>query len=448
LRVFWNGGRESFRTNASALKEQFTQNPMALLVRPLQVLRMYVSRDSDERLYYAYTQLARGHAVAEAEVADRRAVTVDELRIRPGNEARFPHRDFSVEYPPLVWAAILPPAWLSDSLATYRLAFGLWMALATLGTVLLAWRLQRRLAPDAHFSDTAKMAFFLLFALGPILVVRFDIVPAFLTLLAVERAVSRKPLHAGLALGAGVACKIYPIFFAPVFLTVWLASGRTEGWKQWRGFVTGLTVSLAVLLLPFLIVAPVGFLTDIMGHALRPLEVEAVLGTPFLLFEGARTFHASGCINLAAPGTDQMVRLSGWLFLASFAATLPVIYRAAKLDLATGLLNGSMLVLLAFFCTTRVLSGQYLIWIVPFLLIRRSQRPIWLVLGVGSAMVLAQIWYPLLWGQIVQLRMPGLALLIARNLLLMVLFAGYWTKTVRLSRRVPAIAPAAEFAGA
>ena len=391
---------------------------------------MYVSRDSDERLYYAYTQLVRGREFSPTFIADRRAVSVEQLRIRPGSEWRVPYRDFSVEYPPLAWAAILPPAFLASSLGGYRLAFGLWMALLTFGTVMLAWRLRRRLMPHAELQGTARASFLLLLALGPILVIRYDILPAFFTLLAVERAIARRPFQAGLALGAGAMCKIYPLFLAPVFVAAWLGSEREQSKKSLLRFGVGMAASVAAILVPFVLIAPSG-LADLVGHSLRPLEIESVLGTPFLLYPGAHSFHASGCINLAAPGTEMAARLSGWLFLAVLAGCLPAIYRMAKADLATGMIDGCLLVLLGLLCTSKVLSAQYLIWLVPFLFIRHERQPQWLVWGLGLAMALAQVWYPMLWGQIVNLRLPGVGLLMARNLLLAVLFAAYVVTTRR-----------------
>lgn len=394
---------------------------------------MYVSRTSDERLYYAYADLARGRLVSESDVAERRAVTVDELRIRPGDGWRLPHRDFSVEYPPLFWAAILPPALVSDSLQSYRLNFGLWIAFATLATVVLAWRLRRHSEPDVHFSATAKTGFFLLLALGPILVLRFDIFPAFLTLLAAERAVARKPLHAGFALGAGAACKVYPIFLVPVFVAAWLGSDDVPPSRQVRTFGLGLVLSLAIVIGPFLLLAPAGFLSDMAGHAARPLEVESVLGTPFLLLKSAYTFHAFGSINLGANGTATAARLSGWLFLAALAGVVAATYRAAKSSFATAVLNGCVLTLLAFFCTSKVLSAQYLIWIVPFLCAQHERRPFWLAAGIWVAMALAQIWYPALWYQIVHLHSVGPVLLIVRNTILGILFGSYLIAVTRRS---------------
>lgn len=428
--AFWNSGREGYRTNSEALKQQFLSSPTGLLYSPWQLLRMYVSRDSDERLYYAYTQLVRGREFSPTFIADRRAVSVEQLRIRPGSEWRVPYRDFSVEYPPLAWAAILPPAFLANSLGGYRLAFGLWMAILTFSTVMLAWRLRRRLMPHAELQGTARASFLLLLALGPILVIRYDILPAFFTLLAVERAIARRPFQAGLALGAGAMCKIYPLFLAPVFVAAWLGSEREQSKKSLLRFGVGMAASVAAILVPFVLIAPSG-LADLVGHSLRPLEIESVLGTPFLLYPGAHSFHASGCINLAAPGTETAARLSGWLFLGVLAGCLPAIYWMAKADLATGMIDGCLLVLLGLLCTSKVLSAQYLIWLVPFLFIRHERQPQWLVWGLGLAMALAQVWYPMLWGQIVNLRLPGVGLLMARNLLLAVLFAAYVVTTRR-----------------
>jgi hypothetical protein len=413
------------------MEKQIAENPAGFLWPPWQLLRMYVSRSSDEKLYYGYTELLRGREVSQDAMAEKRAVSVEELRIRSGTAFRLPHRDFSVEYPPLLWAAIFPPALFANSLPVYRLTFGLWMALGALATALVAWKIRRRSDPNEAFSATAKVAFLMLLALGPLLVIRFDMVPAFLTLLAAERAVSRKPLQAGLALAAGVACKIYPLVLAPVFVAAWLGAGTPAKWKQIGRFFSGLALVSVIFLGPFLLLAPREFILDLSGHAHRPLEVESVLATPFLLVKGAYTFHAFGCCNLWAPGSDIAARISGPLSLVVLAGVLLITYRAAKRDFAAALTEGCALLLLGMLCTAKVLSSQYLIWILPFFWIRKGRRSWRLSLGVGVAMVLAQVWYPLLWSHITELRPAGVGLLLARNSLLIALFVGFLIQVVQ-----------------
>lgn len=448
LLSLWNAGRESYRTGSAALRQQLAQDPWALARKPWELLRIYVSRDSDEKLYYWYTELVRGRAGVEARIADRRATTIEGLRVRPGEGARLPHRDFSVEYPPLMWLAILPPALLADSLPAYRLSFGLWMSLVALAGVGWSWRLRRRLAPGERFAETARTALPLLLGLGPILAVRFDILPAVLTLLAAERAVAQKPVQAGLALGAGAACKIYPIILAPVLVAAWLGAGGGERWRRVRGLLVGLGASLAVLLGPFLWLAGSGLRADLSLHSLRPLQIESVLATPFFYQAASYSFHAFGGANLAAPGADVVAGLSPVLSAGALALTLVMIYLRARTGFNQAVIHGCVLALLACLCTAKVLSSQYLTWLIPFLCVRLDHEPRWLRPGIVLAMILGQIWYPLLWPAVVQLRPAAIALVVARNGLMTTLFVGM--VVVLLPRRAeaaPALSVACDRAG-
>jgi len=423
LLLLFNSGKEAYRLNSSQLQRQLKEDPGQLFKRPWDPIRMYVSRNSDERQYFVYTQLLRGGDVDRADLAERRAVPVEDLRISSGHHVRFPHRDFSVEYPPLFWAAIFPPAWLVDSLSGYRLSFGLWMACLMLVTVLLAWRIRNRGNSQVSLGKVSQRAFWLCLAIGPLLVIRFDILPALLTVLSVECLLARRLGLSGFTLGLATTAKVYPILLIPILIA---AIAGEIGWKaslpRLIRFSSGLILAIAAVTLPFIIRARSGFWADLISHAQRPLEIESVLGTPLLLFKGSHSFHAFGCINLAAPGSVAMAWISCPLTLLLIGFSSWLTFRAAIDDRRRALVEGCLLALLAALVGAKVLSAQYILWPLPFVLAMEGRRGWWYSVALGMAALLAQIWYPLLWRAVVGLEPAAIALLVVRNSLLVALF--------------------------
>ena len=433
LLLLFNSGKEDYRTNSSLLQQQLKEEPRQFLKRPWNLVRMYVSRNSDERQYFAYTQLLRGADVDRADLSERRAVSQEDLRISNGSQMRLPHRDFSVEYPPLFWVAILPPAWFVNTLAGYRLSFGLWMACMMFATVLLAWDMRRRSDSEVSLADVSQRAFWLCLTIGPLLVIRFDVFPALLTALAAECILARRLGLAGFVLGLAIVVKVYPILLVPVSFAV--IAGEV-GWKasvpNLVRFSTGLILAVAVVVLPFLAVTKYAFIADLASHAQRPLEIESVLATPLLLFESSHSFHSFGSINLAAPGSVAMAWISGPLTLLLVAFSAWLTFRVAVRDRRLALVEGCLLTLLAALIGSRVLSAQYILWPLPFVLAMGGRQGRLCAIALGVAALLAQLWYPLFWKAVVELKPGAIALLIARNSLLVAIFVGTAIRLVRL----------------
>jgi hypothetical protein len=434
----FNAGSDQYRSGSKGPFRKFLDDPAAMLWPPWQVLQSYVSRNSDEHLYYDYTQLARGLPVSSDEVAQKRTTSVESLRIadRPG--WRMPYRDFSVEYPPLVWAAILPPSWVVHSLHGYRLAFGLWAGLLTLAAAVAAVRLRRQREPGLSARLAYRRVTWLLLAIGPLLAIRFDILPALLTILAVERTTARRWGWAGLALGLGAAAKIYPAVLLPQFALA--ALGSTPPGRRWRAvwrLVAGTGAAVAITCAPFLLTAGHGFLSDMNGHALRPLEVESVLATPLLFLRGVHTFFGFGCLNLAAPGAETAAWLSGPLAVLLLGLAGAITYRLARFDLHRAVVEGTTLALLGLLCAAKVLSPQYLIWLVPLVLALPGRTGRWLSGTIGVAAILAQVWYPTLWSRLEALRLDAVVMVACRNLILVVSLLFLARALVRAKSVVP-----------
>src|SRR5439155_14522832 len=147
--------------------------------------------------------------------------------------------------------------------------------------------------------------------LGSVVLTRFDLWPALLTAAALAALLSgRVRLGHGL-LGAGVLAKVWPGVLVPLaFAHVWRTRGRREA-------LTCLGVAaavVAVVVLPFLVLAPHGVWTSFERQLSRPLQIESlgaalIVVSHHLFGTGVTMILTRGSQNLA--GTAATV--FGWV---------------------------------------------------------------------------------------------------------------------------------------
>jgi hypothetical protein len=276
------------------------------------------------------------------------------------------------EYPLLallpVSLTIVPP------LPDFITVFALWMLGLFVALVLV---LARRASPRV------AEVFAIYVALGAWATVlgRYDLVPAAVTLAALWAALGGRFRLAYALLAAGALLKLYPALLVPVVaIEQWRASGR--GWPN-RELLAGVGLFCALTAAGFaiaLLLDPAGWLGPFTYNAKRPLQVESVPATLLWL---------SGFAGLpVAPnksfGSTNLVGLLGTpLGLAAdvaLVAGLVWVYAsqaAGRLKLAAAIPCCLLVVIAA----GRVLSPQYLLWVLPFLaLAQRRLDPWWLVI--------------------------------------------------------------------
>ncbi|HEX4351476.1 MAG TPA: hypothetical protein VHZ95_01155, partial [Polyangiales bacterium] len=118
---------------------------------PIGVLRAYLRGESDERLYLEYSNLLLHGRADMAYIAERQ----NDPRVNVALHGRpFPYRDVRLEYPPLAFLAILPPALLSVDYSIYRSGFIAYMLLVHFLNLWLGWRL---LSPPLMAAEPAAV---------------------------------------------------------------------------------------------------------------------------------------------------------------------------------------------------------------------------------------------------------------------------------------------------
>jgi Glycosyltransferase family 87 len=302
-------------------------------------------------------------------------------------DGQFPYRDFAVEYPP----AALPVFWLptlggGDS-DDYRRRFeGLMAALGVACVLLVAVLSSSFWAPV--FVGLAPLA------LGAVYLSRFDLWPVTLTLVAIGLLLAGRPRLGLGALGVGVAAKLYPAVLAPIFVAhVWRTHGRREALVGLGAFVG----VVAAILLPFAVVSPGGLWDAFWQQAGRPLQIES-LGAGLLLaahhlFGLDLTMESShGSQNLDG-GTADALAVISTLLQAAVLVVLWVWYARGPAT-RDRFLIACAAATCAFVAFGKVLSPQFLIWLVPLVPLVRGRRGLVASGVLAAALVLTQLWFP------------------------------------------------------
>jgi uncharacterized membrane protein len=306
-----------------------------------------------------------------------------------------PYRDFAVEYPPAALPVFVLPAIGDGDSDTYRRRFeGL---MAAFGAVLVVCVALALVALGAGLGRLAATVGFVALApllLGSVMLSRFDLWPAMLVAAALAALVSgRLRLGSGL-LGLGVAAKIWPGVLVPLVVTyVWRTRGRREAW-----ICTGVLAAVVVVcFLPFLVLAPADVLDSVWRQARRPLQIES-LGSALLL-AGHQMFgldvtmkSSSGSQNLQGSLPDAIALVQG-LIQAAVLIALWVLFARGPAT-RERLVRYAAAAVVAFVALGKVLSPQFLVWLLPLVPLVRGRRGLVASAMLAIALVLTQLWFP------------------------------------------------------
>lgn len=293
-----------------------------------------------------------------------------------------PFRDFDFEYPP----GALLPLWIAgdDDVA---------MSLLMLGCSLVAQG-----AAWAIGGARAGWSMVLLAPLAGALVrTHFDLFPVALTMAGLALVVARPrrgAVEAGLVLLAlGTMTKLWPAAVAAV-VVVWLA-GRGETRLAVRSALAFGVVVLAVGV-------PFAALGDFPGsmvrfHVDRPVQIESTAATVLEVVGGSSVtgdpvrhdaFKSNG-LDGGAAGAVQALST-----LALIAASLAVLWLAWRRPSTDALVLACLAVTLAFVAFSKVLSPQYVTWLLPLAALAYGRGARLAPALVALAALVTQLWFP------------------------------------------------------
>jgi hypothetical protein len=280
------------------------------------------------------------------------------------NHGEIPYRDFYDEYPPGSVPFFAAPVLISD--AHYVLVFKLLMTACGVGFVACATWILRRLGLGYARLVPVVLAPALL---GPLFFNRYDPVPALFGSLALVALLRGRDRAAGSLLGIATAVKLYPAVALP------LAFRRI---RELRGAAAGFAAALAVLVLPFAALSPGGVGFSAWTQAKRHLQLES-LGSSLLLVLSKLGIHHEHWVA-GAPSTNDLggalAETVGTISsLGAFALVLLVArayWRGPDTD--ARLVTAWAAAVSAFVVFGKVLSPQFLVWLVPLVPLAAGRR--------------------------------------------------------------------------
>ena len=353
-------------------------------------------------------------------------------------EGRVPYRDFAVEYPPGALPFFALPALSNEGDDDgFRHAFEalIWVA-GALAVVFAALAL--RGVGAARPRTWAALAFISLapLALGSVVLSRYDLWPAAITIAAVAALAFGRTRIGSAALGLGFATKLYPGLLLPLALAhAWRRRGAREALRSATAFLA----VVAAVVLPFLALSPGGVWHSIVRQATRPLQIES-LGAGFLLVAhqlwgaGITMRSSAGSQNLVATGSGAIAAVQTVLQIGALIG-IWFAYARGPAD-RERLIRWSAAAVCAFVALGKVLSPQFLIWLVPLVPLVRGRRGVIASVFLATALVLTQVWFPFrYWRLALQFDATASWLVLARDFVLLGLFTALvWPERARASR--------------
>jgi hypothetical protein len=327
-----------------------------------------------------------------------------------------PYRDFDLEYPPgalpVFWLPTLGPADHYSSIFEMLM----WVCAAAMLVLVVSAADSLGASPRRLLATAVFVGLFPLL-LGTVVLTRYDLWPAALTAAALAAVLSGRERLGLAVLGIAVAAKIYPVVLLPVLLIyLWKRHGRSEAAIGLGAFAA----AFAVIVAPFALIAPEGLADSLERQLGRPLQIES-LGSSLLLAAKQLGLYdpvvvsSHGSQNLAGSLPDalagvqtvlQAALLVGvWILFARGTATQTRLVAACA---------GSVVVFVAF---GKVLSPQFLIWLLPVVPLVAGRIGLAAAGFLGAALVTTHLWFPTRYWDLVDLQPVGWLALV-RNVLL------------------------------
>jgi uncharacterized membrane protein len=336
---------------------------------------------------------------------------------------------FALEYPPGAIPPLAVPSLPRSHYIPWFHAFEFACLLVSVAAVAVALEgvaERRRLAAVAVVGAAPAL-------LGQLSLNSFDLWPAALAAVAVAAVVRGHPKVGFVLLGVAAAAKLFPVLLAPALVTY---VSRRHGRAEARQAVRAGVLTVAAIFTPFAILGPGGLKFSLQEQATRGLQVESLggsvlgvarqLGAGFHVVESTAPFS----YNVAGSFASVLATVSSIVVVVA-AALVWWALRTQNVDRerTTFAVAGTAVAFVAF---AKVLSPQYLLFLVPLVPLVQSVAAVGLFV---VALALTQLWarFPQPFAQVAALQ-ELIWVTFARNVVLVLLFG----VLVRRLRRVEA----------
>lgn len=345
-----------------------------------------------------------------------------------------PYREVGFEYPPLAAPLIALPGLVSLDPETYRYGFAVLAFMLACGVLVATGRL-------AALGGGREWVALLVVGLAPVATgamirTHFDLAPV-LCLVAGLAAIGARRSKTGFALfGIGGALKLFPLVAVPIAVA-WLLGQRRRAEAA-----TGLAVATVAVALT--VGAAIGLSVEGAGNAVeyhveRPVQIESLPASVLNAIEEAggeapEPVNSHRSDGLRHPAADALE--VG--FLALFGIVVVALtMAAARLRDVRGLALAALTGAAAFATFGKVLSPQFMLWLVPLAAVAWAWGMYALAVVTTAAISVTLVWFPERYFDLVARDDELLAVVAGRNvllLLMLVLAAWEMRRLVRASR--------------
>ncbi|MGW0855798.1 glycosyltransferase 87 family protein [Streptomyces sp. NPDC002690] len=348
----------------------------------------------------------------------------------------FPPGDVTWQYPPAAALPVLAPGLLP--FLEYATAFSVLVLVCD--ALVLGMLLRAGSRPGARRAG-AWVWVAGVPLLGPTVYARYDLMVAAVAVAGLLAGV-RRPRVLGALAAFGALLKVWP-----VLVLLGTAPGRVTR-RAWSAAV----VVAGVVAAGFWLAMPGAF--GFLAHQRdRGTEIESLGGLVLHLARRSgwpgRIELTYGSMEFLGPGVDLVSSLALWLSVAGFGWLVVWRLRARTFTAHTAA-DAAFTAVLVFTTTSRVISPQYLVWLVGLAAVclvfpgSRMRRPVWLVLLACPVTFLE---FPLGFVHVVASDGTGVALLLVRNGLLVaatvIAAARLWRAAEPVPAEAVAVGPAA-----
>jgi uncharacterized membrane protein len=290
---------------------------------------------------------------------------------------QIPYFDHHLEYPVVMGAAMEGAAWtvrhVSDPASRGREFYDVTVALlvaclvgGVLATAYCAGRSRRWTALLVAFSPALILAAF----------INWDLLAMALTMAGLAAWAARRPVLAGALIGVAVATKFYPVICLLPLFALCLRAGRLR--QFWQALAAAAAAWL-LLNVPLALAAPAGWATFYRFSASRGADWGAI----WYFFE---VEHWPVVGQLSVPAIN-LISLAIFVVACALVAALALMApRRPRLPQLIFLATA------AFLLTNKVWSPQYVVWLVPLVVLARPRLGAYLTWQAAEVGYFYAIW--------------------------------------------------------
>src|SRR5215469_12641806 len=284
---------------------------------------------------------------------------------------KVPYVGHHVEYPVVMGGVMQAAAWVVRHVADPALRG---QAFYDVTVALLVVCLVVGVLATAYCAGPTRRWTALGVALAPALIlaafINWDLIAMALTMAALAAWAARRPVIAGVLLGLAVATKFYPVICLVPLFALCLRAGRLREFAMTAGAAAG---SWLAVNLPVMIAAPSGWAYFYIFNANRGAD----WGSIWYFFQ---TEHWPVVGSLPV---SEINLISAGVFLAACVAVAALAVAAPRRPRLPQLI---FLLTAAFLLTNKVWSPQYVVWLVPLVVLARPRLGgylLWQIAEIG-----------------------------------------------------------------